>query len=162
MFWGVLLFSFISSASADNSAIENCMVCLYKNSGYGFQYIESAAWVVEEPKGQFICHYWRLTHQRSAITWNGVIPENTVGLIHTHPRDKDHRPSGQDQDVAQHLKIPNYVVSEKGVWYADPQNNKVEIKQLYEAGQLDKMLKQMDKKSCPNLYKHSPFLTTLN
>jgi hypothetical protein len=54
-----------------------------------------------------------------------IIPGYTQGIMHTHPRSEDFRPSPGDIALAKHAKMPVYVLSVAALYVALP-NGKVE------------------------------------
>jgi hypothetical protein len=80
---------------------------------------ERAAFVIRNPDGSIACQCWPSRHSYLAETYSGVIPPNTIAIVHTHPADYP-RPSYQDKEEATRLGIPIYVLTIKGVYKAVP------------------------------------------
>lgn len=155
----VISLTNLASARADtDEAVKTCMACLYKRSNWGYFRNEAAAWVVKDSRG-YSCNYWPMTFENLKITWKGVIPPYMVALIHTHPNNSDYKPSQQDQRVAAHLKVPNYVVSNRGVWVAIPKSEtETKLKQLHNSSELHDMLKLLNKANCPDKFPQDLFV----
>jgi len=49
-----------------------------------------------------------------------LIYPNTAGIVHTHPRRADPRPSPADVNIAKAAHVPNWVLSESELWVALP------------------------------------------
>jgi hypothetical protein len=102
---------------------------LWKDAAYGKDPngIERAAWIIQKSDGPETFQKWRNSGERSKEFWRGPVPENVVALAHTHPNNRDYKPSYKDRNVAKRLRIHVYVISESGIWVSNPSG---EISQL--------------------------------
>ena len=76
--------------------------------------------VVREPDGNLQCVLWPTSGQYEAQAFRGVVPDNVVAIVHTHPPRMDPRPSPGDIKAAQRLGLAIYVLTRHGIYAADP------------------------------------------
>ena len=116
-------------AITNDPGIQNCIYCIYDRGGYGNWNFEESLWVVCDPSG-YKCVLWPATKRqgssaKSTTSWNGPIPQNACGLIHTHPRKKKSDPSSNckdcDVETATQIGMPVYTAHPDGIWKYDPQ-----------------------------------------
>jgi hypothetical protein len=104
----------------DNVVGKMCFRDLLRDAGWSLNGPwERAAFVIQNPDGAIACQCWPSRHSYLAETFSGVIPANTIAIVHTHPVDYP-RPSEQDKMEATRLGIPIYVLTIKGVYKAVP------------------------------------------
>lgn len=93
---------------------------LFSSAEYGRTEWERAAWVKRLDDGRVRIVPWPETRSARAELWWGAPPRNAIAILHTHPTRTSPRPSVEDQDVADRLAMPVYVISRDGVFAAEP------------------------------------------
>ena len=89
---------------------------LLAEGGYGRFRHERAAFLVKAGNRVTIQAWSNGTFQR--VTYRGVIPEGTIAIAHTHPRDLPW-PSANDREQAKRTGIPIVVITPGSVVVAD-------------------------------------------
>jgi hypothetical protein len=123
--YGSLLLCFEANAEPEQElscATLTYFFALWKDSGFGRTPwgLERAAWIIRDSDGKQIFQKWRNSAERNKEIWKGPIPENAVGVVHTHPVQRDSKPSPADITMAKKLNIHVYTVSRKGLWMSTP------------------------------------------
>ena len=104
----------------DNVIGKMCFRDLLRDSGWSLNGPwERAAFVIQNPDGSIQCQLWPAKHSYLAESFNGLVPEHTIAIVHTHPVDYP-RPSEQDKQEATRLGMPIYVLTIQGVYKAIP------------------------------------------
>ena len=164
-------------APLSEPSIRSCLACIWKHTKSGNIKEEAAAWILKNENG-YSCMYWPTNVKRdkplppgavASMTWRGVIPSNMVALVHSHPKGSDRYPSSTDTNVVKRLKVPNYVVSEFGVygglyWLKQKDNGEVKPKvtnvHVYEPYEVIEMMKTLTADNCPSVMpEHMQWLT---
>lgn len=97
-----------------------CFRDLLRDSGWSLNGPwERAAFVIQQSDGTITCKCWPSKHSYLAESFRGLIPPNTIAIVHTHPVQYP-KPSRQDEDEATRLGIPIYVLTIRGVYKALP------------------------------------------
>jgi hypothetical protein len=81
--------------------------------------IEVAAFLVRDEDGLVSCVIWPHNGTRRSAHYEGVIPNRTVALAHTHP-DSAPQPSRADIAEARRIGFPIYVVTRWDLYWIDP------------------------------------------
>jgi hypothetical protein len=104
----------------DNVVGKMCFRDLLRDSGWSLNGPwERAAFVIQQSDGSIACQCWPSRHSYLTESFNGLIPENTIAIVHTHPVEFP-KPSQKDKDEATRLGIPIYVLTIRGVYKAVP------------------------------------------
>ncbi|MDQ6800820.1 MAG: Mov34/MPN/PAD-1 family protein [Acidobacteriota bacterium] len=104
----------------DNVAGKMCFRDLLRDSGWSLNGPwERAAFVMQQADGSITCQCWPSKHSYLAEQFSGVIPAQTIAIVHTHPVQYP-RPSENDKQEATRLGIPIYVLTIQGVYKAVP------------------------------------------
>jgi len=98
----------VQVARVPDAAVTRIALELLDASGAADE-IEQAGFVVRTESGAHELLRWPSSGFYSA-KWKGAIPDGTVAVIHTHPRQRP-APSAQDRAEAKRLGLPFYVVS---------------------------------------------------
>jgi len=95
---------------------------LWKDAAFGYDpnRTERAAWIILDSAGFYSFKRWPCSAERNKEIWKGQIPDHAIALVHTHTVIVDEKPSRQDVQVAQKLKMILYVISIKGIWSVAP------------------------------------------
>lgn len=80
---------------------------------------ELAAFLVRDREGKLSLVRWPVDCAALRKTWKGVVPWNTVAIVHTHP-DKRRAPSDGDLKESRRLTLPICVLTRAGISVADP------------------------------------------
>jgi len=116
-----------SDAVYESAAGHACFVDLLRKSGWGLAGPwERAAFVVVDNDGTYRCVEWPSIHVYQAESFSGMIPPNTVAIVHTHPVQFT-RPSYHDDDEATRLDLPIYTITIRGVYKSVPGEKAVTI-----------------------------------
>lgn len=103
-----------------SAAGHECFVNLLKKTAWGLAGPwERAAFVVQNNDGTYGCVEWPNLHVYQSEGFNGVIPPNTVAIVHTHPVQFT-RPSYHDEEEATRLDLPIYTITIRGVYKSVP------------------------------------------
>lgn len=113
MFAAIVLAATLDAATLAHPDIQACMQSVLKEGGYGHLPREGAAFLIEKD-GAFECRMWSRRGGLYSQYWEGVIPEGTVAIIHSHPADRPD-PSWNDTVVARRLRMPVFVVTPRRV-----------------------------------------------
>lgn len=122
------MFVWSNHAVTEELNIMDCRILtgfyeLWKTSFFGTEPkgIETAAWIRLNADLEYEFILWERTPERAKNTWRrGAIPENVLGVAHTHPQKVDPKPSPGDAATAKKLNLPIYTISGKGIWKVDP------------------------------------------
>ena len=107
-------------AVTDDPNVRRCLCELWRDSMYGNDNRERAAWVINNG-GTRNCIRWPWSAQNRQEQWEGPPPPNAEAIVHTHPTSGvDPKPGGGDQDASDQTGLPNYVCSRSGIWKAKP------------------------------------------
>lgn len=83
---------------------------------------ERAAFLIQSRDGRLSLHHWPTDCQAMRKIYRGVMPWNTVAIVHTHP-DARRRPSRGDFKEARRLTLPVCVVTRSGISVAMPHSD---------------------------------------
>lgn len=95
---------------------------LWEESAFGKapNRIERAAWIIQE-NGTSQFQRWPQSGERNKELWKGPIPENVIAQVHTHPANRDPRPSNNDAAFARKVNVPVYTITGSGIWRVTPE-----------------------------------------
>lgn len=99
---------------------------LLKAGGLGLTHWEAAAFLLLSPDGRYRCVAWPFSNRNRQQKYRGRIPEFTVAIIHTHPRNIP-LPSMGDRATARRLGIPVIVLTSHNIYVATPDDRIVEV-----------------------------------
>jgi len=102
-----------------NRKVVDQMYCLWKKGGYGFRNTERSMWITKSGD-DFDFVQWPWSAESGKETWHGMLPKGTVADAHTHPANKDPKPSQTDQKDATTTNVPFYTITRDAVWEAVP------------------------------------------
>lgn len=108
----------INGKTSCNSAFLQESWALFATARYGQIPFEQAAWAVADADGSVTFVMWPFNHETWAATYRGVIPANTIAIVHTHPNDRP-LPSDDDRSTAQRLRMPVYVLTRNALTRTD-------------------------------------------
>jgi hypothetical protein len=119
-------FETLKAPLAD-SQVQKCLACIYQQGHWGFDTVEYALFlqVFPPPKG-YQCSLWPSKFESRKSEYTGFFPPRSIAIMHTHPAQSavgneiSPKPEGGDIVTAKKLRVPNYVISQKGVWVYDP------------------------------------------
>ncbi|MEO8033360.1 MAG: hypothetical protein ABI837_02935 [Acidobacteriota bacterium] len=94
---------------ADDPRVRDGFRRLLQRSRYGFD-AEQAAFLVRRADGSLILVDWQYGGERNGASWQGVFPEGTIAIVHTHPCWLP-MPSGIDRATARRSRVPVYVLT---------------------------------------------------
>jgi len=144
---GLLLLCLESSAESEQELSCETLTyffALWKDSAFGRTPwgLERAAWIIRDSDGKQTFQKWRNSGERNREIWKGPIPKNVIAVVHTHPVQRDSKPSSADITMAKRLNIHVYIVSRKGLWISKPNG---EISRLMD----NSRFKELVKGCCP-------------
>lgn len=99
---------------------------LLEQGGYGHWRTERAAFVVLDERGQYRCIGWDLDGRLLRQEFQGAIPDRTVAIVHTHPKEL---PIGSvtDQETAMRLSVPIFVLTPDNIYMVSARGNNVAL-----------------------------------
>lgn len=103
------------SGQLDDPVLREYFVDLLRLSGEGYRSTERGAFIVLEPTGALRCVVWPFHNGFQREQFRGRIPDGTIAIAHTHPRDVP-QPSVNDQKEAKRLGLPFVVVSPRNIY----------------------------------------------
>jgi len=115
----------IDARLLDQPGVEECFAVLLAGAGEGRRHDERAAFLVRR-EGGFECRQWPSRMEFRRASWSGAIPENTVAVVHTHPRELP-EPSAHDADEASRIGAPIMVVTPGSVTMVRPGSERAEV-----------------------------------
>lgn len=92
---------------------------LLRQGDYGFSLTESAAFLVREESGAYRCDAWTYDGGMARHTFRGLMPDGTVAIMHTHPKERPHA-SADDFRTAMTLWIPIFVLTPTNIFVVTP------------------------------------------
>ena len=111
----------------DSAAGHRCLVDLLRKTAWGLAGpYERAEFIIANPDGTLTCSEWPADHGYQAEHFKGAIPKNTIAIAHTHPVQFP-RPSYQDGEEANRLRIPIYTLTIRGVYKSVPDQKLPEV-----------------------------------
>jgi len=118
-----------TDALTEDPLVRQYLYDLWREGGKGRSETERAAWVIRNPKtGVYTCKRWPWSARRRQEKWEGPIPENIAGLVHTHPDSASEKPSTggsknnpKDDYAAKVIGKPVYVVTRNEIWKVTPE-----------------------------------------
>ena len=87
---------------------------LLRTAGYGRSAREHSAFLVASANGELQLVRWRGEATSMSATYRGTIPNGTVAIVHTHPKDLPN-PSDGDVALARKLNLPVYVLTRTSI-----------------------------------------------
>lgn len=123
-----LLVLLLSSGCGDlcrNEAVVH-YAWLFADAGYGHLPRERAGFLIREKDGTLTFAPWSVSDFASA-GYRGVVPANTIALVHTHPDFASPWPSARDAGVARRLALSVIVVSKDAVTVAESDGTRREL-----------------------------------
>jgi len=95
----------------------------WRVAGAGVMDVEGVVLLYRKPDGAITARSQGQTNQfrRFTITWN---PE-VIAIVHTHPNSCNAWPEGRDLEIADHLGIPVFTITNRGMYVYDPGAKKI-------------------------------------
>ena len=103
-----------NAQTIERADVQACFERLLAGSYYGRADYERAAFLVLD-EGKLACREWPPSFTFRSERWSGDLPDGTVAIAHTHPRDQ-RRPSRADLSTAAAAGVPVVVVTQ--AWIA--------------------------------------------
>ena len=86
------------------------MADLLRRGGFDHGNLEAAAFLIREEGGNYRCQLWPFSGHYRRQKFDGLIPQGTVAIVHTHPVNLPD-PSRQDRQTATRLNAPLFVLT---------------------------------------------------
>ena len=95
----------------------------WQQSGLGTNDTEAAVLVLRESDGSVRAVSGGRTNQsyKFTFTWNPSI----IAVVHTHPNNRDPKPSVDDIQVARRFGVPMFTITRQGMFLYDPSTDKI-------------------------------------
>jgi hypothetical protein len=84
--------------------------------------IEGAVLLYQAADGSISAKSQGQTNQRRSFTI--VCGPDVIAIVHTHPNKCNAQPEGADLDIADHLRIPVFTITNRGMYVYDPGSRK--------------------------------------
>jgi RHS repeat-associated protein len=97
---------------------------LYERGGSGNRETERSSFITQQVgPGSIDCNLWPWGAAARMESWPAgkPWPDDVIANAHTHPRSGDARPSTNDRNNADRVRIPFYTVTPSGIFKYDPQ-----------------------------------------
>lgn len=95
----------------------------WRVSGGGTAEIEGAVLLYRGIDGTIAARSLGLTNQRLSFTI--VCDVDVIAIVHTHPNKCNAQPEGADLEIADHLRIPVFTITNRGMFMYDPGTKKI-------------------------------------
>ena len=105
------------SGLLSSAAVWKAITRAFELSGSGTMNVEVGFGVIRNIDGGF--ETTAVTRGESGM-WRATLPASTVAIFHTHRNAVSPRPSDQDEQEADRLQKPIYVISSRGLWVYEP------------------------------------------
>jgi len=121
-----LFLAFVSGAWADtdfqlknmNSTLVAQLKQAWQAAGKGSSNHEAAVIIVQQPDSSYQAIL--VFDQEGFQTIRLEVPPHAVAIFHTHPNHAGGEPSLADRRNSDLLSIPNFTLTDRGVWVYDP------------------------------------------
>ena len=97
-----------------------------RQGGYGHWQTERAAFLVRDEHDAYRCIAWPLDGNLHQQHFAGTIPERTVAIAHTHPKDLPSASFG-DRQTAMALSVPIFVLTPLNIELVKPDGATVTV-----------------------------------
>jgi hypothetical protein len=87
---------------------------LLGHAQYGFSEMEQGAFIICDDEGKLSLLQWPMTGRRKTTGWRGAVPQNAIGVVHTHPNATP-KPSLHDAQTAIAMRMPVYVLTRSSI-----------------------------------------------
>jgi hypothetical protein len=107
-----------------NEAIVEEFRKAWRVSGGGSGEIEGAVLLYQAADGSIFARSLGQTNQRRSFTI--VCDPDVIAIVHTHPNKCNAPPEAADLDLADHLRIPVFTITNQGMYVYDPGTRKIQ------------------------------------
>jgi len=118
-----------SGSLLSSAAVWKGITRAFELSGSGTMNVEVGFGVIRNKDGGF--ETTAVTRGESGM-WRATLPASTVAIFHTHRNAVSPRPSDQDEQEADRLQKPIYVISSRGLWVYEPDPARKQMGRSYE------------------------------
>lgn len=91
--------------------------------GWGSGEIEGAVLLYQTAEGRISAKSLGQTNQRRKFTI--VCGVDVIAIVHTHPNKSSAQPEGGDLEIADHLRMPVFTITNRGMYVYDPGTRKI-------------------------------------
>lgn len=91
-------------------------------SSAGTANLEGVVLIFRLVDGSYRAQSQGLTNQHKRFTFK--FTPNAVAIVHTHPSSIDPRPSAEDQEISDKLKVPVFTITSRGMFMYNPKTRK--------------------------------------
>ena len=109
------------------STITEAVVTEFRNawriSGGGSGEIEGAVLIYQTADGAISARSLGQTNQRRRFTI--ICDPEVIAIVHTHPNKSNAQPEEEDLEIADHLRIPVFTITNRGMYVYDPGSRKI-------------------------------------
>ena len=116
----------INDAFLNDAVIRTYFADLLAKGGSGFLPSERGAFLVRDESGEYRCVLWRRSMMYHEQTFSGRIPERTVAIIHTHPKELPVGSMG-DRNTAMRLSVPIFVLTPRNIYLVTARGENVPV-----------------------------------
>ena len=95
----------------------------WRVSGGGSGEIEGAVLLYQMADGAISARSLGQTNQRRRFTI--ICDRDVIAIVHTHPNKCNAQPEGGDLEIADHLRIPVFTITNRGMYVYDPGTRKI-------------------------------------
>ena len=106
-----------------NEAVVIEFVKAWRISGGGSGEIEGAVLLYQTAEGAILARSIGHTNQRRRFTM--ICGVDVIAIVHTHPNKSSAQPEGGDLEIADHLRIPVFTITNRGMYVYDPGTRKI-------------------------------------
>ncbi|MDX1584989.1 MAG: hypothetical protein R3338_15430 [Thermoanaerobaculia bacterium] len=86
---------------------------------------EVAAFILSDGAGAVYFLPWPRTGEYRSASWQGSVPDNVIGIAHTHPNDREGmRACAHDRLEARRTGLPIFIVMEGRLSVAEPESGR--------------------------------------
>ena len=118
-----------SGSLLSSAAVWKAITRAFELSGSGATNVEVGFGVIRNDDGGI--ETTAVTRGESGM-WRATLPASTVAIFHTHRNAVSPRPSDQDEQEADRLQKPIYVISSRGLWVYEPDPARNHMGRSYE------------------------------
>jgi hypothetical protein len=91
-------------------------------SSAGTANLEGVVLIFRLVDGSYRAQSQGLTNQHKRFTFK--FTPNAVAIVHTHPTSIDPRPSAEDQEISDKLRVPVFTITSRGMFMYNPKTRK--------------------------------------